>query len=236
MTWRISGSRPITGSILPSLARCVRLIVNWSSAGVLPPPGRGRPGVPGWPGAAAVAVSEPSSVPAVIDGSSFCSVSAEILPQLGRQLFQLGSERAVADQGGDQVPAADLRRAELDRRHQPGLLHQVEQPLREGRLAGVARLQAVERPRQVAIEPRRIDLEPLEDRFQVGAARFEQLHQPVLDLDVVVGPRQAQPGGAFQGPAAMAVELADERTLIDEGHGRASPWAELAEEISRPDM
>ena len=37
MVWRISVSRPITGSSLPSRARWVRLVVNWSSAGVLPP-------------------------------------------------------------------------------------------------------------------------------------------------------------------------------------------------------
>ena len=33
--WRISPSRPITGSSLPSRASCVRSVVNWSSAGVL---------------------------------------------------------------------------------------------------------------------------------------------------------------------------------------------------------
>ena len=42
MTWRISKSRPSTGSILPCLARSVRLTVYWSRFGVLPPPGRGR--------------------------------------------------------------------------------------------------------------------------------------------------------------------------------------------------
>ncbi len=32
---RISSSRPITGSIFPLRAACVRLVVNWSKAGVL---------------------------------------------------------------------------------------------------------------------------------------------------------------------------------------------------------
>ena len=47
IAWRISASRPITGSILPSRARCVRLVVYVSSAGVFDGPaagaGRRRP-------------------------------------------------------------------------------------------------------------------------------------------------------------------------------------------------
>ncbi len=38
IAWRISASRPITGSILPSRARCVRLVVYVSSAGVFDGP------------------------------------------------------------------------------------------------------------------------------------------------------------------------------------------------------
>ena len=45
-SWRISASRPITGSMWPSRARWVRLVVNWSSAGVFdspPSPGSASP-------------------------------------------------------------------------------------------------------------------------------------------------------------------------------------------------
>ncbi len=41
IAWRISASRPITGSILPSRARCVRLVVYVSSAGVFDGPAAG---------------------------------------------------------------------------------------------------------------------------------------------------------------------------------------------------
>jgi len=44
--WRISASRPITGSILPSRARSVRLVVYWSSAGVLDRPAAGAAASP----------------------------------------------------------------------------------------------------------------------------------------------------------------------------------------------
>ena len=63
--WRTSASRPITGSTRPCLARSVRLIVYWSSAGVWlggPP----RPAA-GAPAAARSAVADPSSAePATI--------------------------------------------------------------------------------------------------------------------------------------------------------------------------
>ena len=52
-TWRISKSRPSTGSILPVLAFSVRLTVNWSRLGVLPP--RDADAADGAPGAAAAA-------------------------------------------------------------------------------------------------------------------------------------------------------------------------------------
>ena len=51
MIWRISKSRPSTGSILPLRAFSVRLTVNWSRLGVLPP-GLATPGAPGAPAAA----------------------------------------------------------------------------------------------------------------------------------------------------------------------------------------
>src|SRR5205823_2998125 len=58
--WRISLSRPTTGSILPALARSVRLTVYWSSAGVL----LGAPvtaAVAGSPAARPAAASDSSS-------------------------------------------------------------------------------------------------------------------------------------------------------------------------------
>ena len=66
--------------------------------------------------------------------------------------------------------------------------------------------------------PRGIDFVVLEDPHQVGIGGFQQFDEPVLDLDVVIGAGQAQPGGAFQRPATGCIEFADERLEIDCGH------------------
>ena len=50
--WRISKSRPSTLSSAPERARSVRLMVNWSRLGVLPPAARERSPPPGASGAA----------------------------------------------------------------------------------------------------------------------------------------------------------------------------------------
>ena len=48
-------------------------------------------------------------------------------------------------------------------------------------------------------------------RAKSRAARIEQLHQVVLDLDVVVGARQAQAGGALQRLRVVLFSLPDQR-------------------------
>ena len=54
-------------------------------------------------------------------------------------------------------------------------------------------------------------------RGKSESAGVEQLHQVVLDLDVVVGARQAEPGGALQRAARRIVQLPDQRLQV-EGH------------------
>ena len=53
-----------------------------------------------------------------------------------------------------------------------------------------------------------------EDPRDVRVRRLEQLQQEVLDLDVVVGPRQAEPGGALEGVAAGVVQPSDQGLQI----------------------
>ncbi|MNQ13775.1 hypothetical protein D3C85_267010 [compost metagenome] len=66
--WRISASRPITGSILPSRARSVRFAVYWSSAGDGDKAGAGWPSSP--------CDGAPSAKPTACPASSEPSVSA----------------------------------------------------------------------------------------------------------------------------------------------------------------
>ena len=79
MTWRISPSRPSTGSIDPAFARAVRSIVNWSSA----PPATG-PAPAAWACAAAPPATPgatASELEAVILASSCRNASAGIAPR-----------------------------------------------------------------------------------------------------------------------------------------------------------
>ncbi|KAG0738959.1 hypothetical protein G6F24_017480 [Rhizopus arrhizus] len=70
ITWRISPSRPITGSIFPSRARWVRLVVNWSRAGVLDRPPLASPGT--------APSSSPASPPAEASAKrTVCTASCE---------------------------------------------------------------------------------------------------------------------------------------------------------------
>ena len=58
--------------------------------------------------------------------------------------------------------------------------------------------------------------------MEVVARLFEELDEPVLDFDVVVRPRQAEPGGPFERPLALRIELTDEILEIEAGHWSVS--------------
>jgi len=53
----------------------------------------------------------------------------------------------------------------------------------------------------------------------VVARLLEQFHEPVLDLDVVVGAGKAKPRRPFERPLALGIELADEILEVEAGHG-----------------
>ena len=57
-------------------------------------------------------------------------------------------------------------------------------------------LERIDRPRQVAQQPRGVDLEMPEDPGQVAVGSLGQLDQPVLDLDAVIGARRHSPAAA----------------------------------------
>jgi hypothetical protein len=59
----------------------------------------------------------------------------------------------------------------------------------------------------------------LEDAGEVRLLRLAELEQVVLDVDVVVGARQAEPGRRFERVAAGVVEPSDERLEVG-GHAR----------------
>ena len=54
-----------------------------------------------------------------------------------------------------------------------------------------------------------VDLEVPQQRRHVVVRSFGEFQQPMLDFDVIVRAREAEPGRACQGPGARVVELAD---------------------------
>ena len=118
--WRTSASRPMTGSISPFLARSVRLMVNWSRAGVWVTAGR--------PLARAGGRSPPRS-PAgpVVLGRAGDQLHQVGLEQVGLDLGQLArgvarqpAQLLVVEQRQQQDPRADLSGLVLDRGRDPG--------------------------------------------------------------------------------------------------------------------
>jgi hypothetical protein len=59
-----------------------------------------------------------------------------------------------------------------------------------------------------------------EDGREVSVVLVHQLHQIVLDLDVVVGPREAQTGRGLYSTLRLMVELPDQGSQV-EVHKRA---------------
>jgi hypothetical protein len=58
----------------------------------------------------------------------------------------------------------------------------------------------------------------LEEQADVVAGLLEEFREPVLHLDVVVRPREAQPGCSLERPLADGVQLPDESLEIESGH------------------
>ena len=94
--------------------------------------------------------------------------------------------REVRDQGGQHHPRPDLDELQIDGANQPAFLHPLEQLWREDGPAGVPRPEALQDALQRFLNPRRVHLEVLEHRGDIGARVAEQLQEQVLDADLVV--------------------------------------------------
>ncbi|MNU53307.1 hypothetical protein D3C71_423390 [compost metagenome] len=107
MTWRISVSRPMTGSSAPSFARCVRLVVNWSSAGVLP----GTPAASGSAGAccASPSVAAPDAPASAASLDPSVSLSKSCFRSSRRILAKSGEPRCASCARSGWVSSASSR-------------------------------------------------------------------------------------------------------------------------------
>ena len=58
------------------------------------------------------------------------------------------------------------------------------------------------------------------ERHEVSVSEFEQLDEPMLDLDIAVGAGFAQARGVGEGVCAMLVQAAQEQGEVSGDHGR----------------
>ena len=126
--WRISVSRPRTGSILPARACAVRSMVNWSSAA--DPPGRAAAAAARTPPAAPIRPAPAASAASAAVGGDRSEVALQDVGldagELAGCLARAPRQRLVGQQRPQQMAGADPARALLDRGEQPGLLDHVD--------------------------------------------------------------------------------------------------------------
>ena len=118
-------------------------------------------------------------------------------------------------------PAAEFQRADG-----PRLGQHREQGRTERRRARVAGLELVQAARQLRREPRLVYAELFQDAREIRIRRVQQLHQEVLDFDVVVRARQAQPGRAFERRASGVIQLGNDRLQANR-HSGSSNWPSM---------
>jgi hypothetical protein len=219
MAWRISASRPITGSILPSRAlREVR--GELSSAGVFDGPAAARPA--------------PRRTPhrrrrhrlARLGFARAGHDLVELVLQVGHVHFRelrghpLRELREIGrgQQRQQQMARADPAELRIERRDQPGLLEQRDQMHGEHRRARVARLQPREFALEIGTQRMRIDAARAQRERQIARRLVEQRDEQVLQIDLVMAARQARARRAFGRVPAQRVQFRDQG-LQGRAHG-----------------
>ena len=212
MIWRISGSRPITGSILPSRARWVRSVAYFASAES--PPGARLSG------ASASAAASAAPPPASSESARHLGEArddavgvdlVELAADLGHQPFQ---DRHL-EAGEQDMAAPDLLLAEFELGQAPALLDGMEDVVGELLDGGGAARQLVDGARQVGRHPALVDAGIGQDHLHVGALGHHQLLDEVHQLDIGVA---AQLGGVRccpEGALAERVELAHQLLALE---------------------
>jgi hypothetical protein len=107
------------------------------------------------------------------------------------------------------VGGGDLTGAEFDGGEDPGFADEIDEAGGEEWLAGVSGAESIDGAGAVGSQFGGIDTGEAKDVVEVGAGCFEDFGEPVFDFDVVVGARQAQSGGRFEGAGGGGVEFAD---------------------------
>ena len=99
--------------------------------------------------------------------------------------------------------------AVFKRCHEPGLPGQIDHVRRKRRRAGIPGSQFVEGAGQITDKAGRIDLEMAKDGGEIAVVLLQQLDQPVLYLNVVMGARKTHTRRRLQRAPADVVHLVD---------------------------
>ena len=106
---------------------------------------------------------------------------------------------------------AHLGRVELQRANRPRLRKHAEQRGAKSRSPGISGLDLIKRSGQLPREPSPVDAELFEGAREIRLRRIHKLHEEVLDLDVIMSPRQAQPRRILQRLPRSIVQLSNNR-------------------------
>ena len=143
------------------------------------------------------------------------------LRQLAADVLRHARELFVREERQQRVTAAHLCRAVVEGADCPGFVEHRRNVRAHRRRASVAGLEMIEALRQLRRQPRPVDAVLLENRRDVAVGIVEQLHQIMLNLDVIVRARQAEARRGFHGAPSRVIQLADEGSEID-SHCNAS--------------
>ena len=119
-------------------------------------------------------------------------------------------EFIVCQNRQDQMAGTNMRRVEIDGAHRPGFGHHFQYGRADGGRAGIPGFQFVQTSREFLRKLRGIDAELVEDPRCIAILHVQQFHQDVLNLDIVVCARQAEPRRAFERAARRVVQFPDQ--------------------------
>ena len=141
----------------------------------------------------------------LIFGRTGDDVPEIIMKRLGADFLKLARDfahepRKIAGAGNREntEAGADLRGAEIERADVPSSGKHVRERWAERGCAGISGLQLVETAREIAGEPGFVDTKLLEDARKIAIGDVKKLEKKMLELDVVVGARQAKARCGFE--------------------------------------
>ena len=219
ITWRISASRPMIGSISPR-ARLLGQVDREALQRLLLPHQRRRRSVhrPPLRPETGEASGEPRQ-----DGGKILAQHLGLHPlELPADRGERVAQRRRLQRPQHEMPGAHLRLAEHQRGEHPAALDRlIDLRCEIGDRTRPAR-QPVQCRRHVTRQPRRVEFEMPHDAVQVGILRGEDLMHPVHQLDIRVAAQLAEHGRAFDRAVRHGMELAEQCGATDLGHGTVS--------------